>query len=629
VSVRSSEELGRVLRRIDGKQYPAYRDLEGAFDFPTFRLFVDRTQSDAYAPPSRLRVRVPMSKAGFPKESYSPNLAIKLPAQPPAKRKSSDGSVAGQASARLPPSLYRVRATALADFLTRVFIHNQDEARRRGRQASGGGGWHGEKGGEISIDRPGQHVLERTSIVVNPEYVEARFTLSLPAQGRRILGTWAHELFTKAIPFIVERSLLMPAVDKEAMWRHIETTEDQEYLRECLSAAGLVAFVRDGAILPRASGVSDLPLRSTNDSKVVAFRSPENLRVKFPLVHHPPVTGMGIREGITMIVGGGFHGKSTLLKALEVGVYNHVPGDGREFVSTVNHAVKVRAEDGRCVSSVDISCFITNLPHNRPTNNFSTPDASGSTSQAANILEALEVGSKMLLLDEDTCATNFMIRDRRMRMLVADSKEPITPFISRIKALYTQHQVSCVLVIGGSGDYFEVADSVVQMDSYLPIDVTAKAKAIAEKTRITADEWVEREEKEKPLRIGQPRLPVSESLQRIGDKTKALSVEKAVVGSAELDLSAVEQLVEKSQTRCIADIIIALPKYLSNAKCLSHALDLLEKDLDNLSGSSSKPSGLDAVGKWIQGCYARPRRFEIAAALNRLREAQFKMVRQP
>ena len=101
---------------------------------------------------------------------------------------------------------------------------------------------------------------------------------------------------------------------------------------------------------------------------------------------------MGIRKGITLIVGGGYHGKSTLLKALEAGVYNHIAGDGREFVITDDTAFKLRAEDGRSITGVDISPFIKNLPNKKDTVHFSTEDASGSTSQAANLMEALESG---------------------------------------------------------------------------------------------------------------------------------------------------------------------------------------------------------------------------------------------
>jgi len=358
------------------------------------------------------------------------------------------------------------------------------------------------------------------------------------------------------------------------------------------------------------------------DEKVVPFKSPKSLEVEIPLLHGKPVTGMGVKAGITLIVGGGFHGKSTLLQALEVGVYNHIPGDGREFVSSVNTAVKIRAEDGRSVACVDISPFINNLPQGRPTHNFKTKDASGSTSQAANILEAMELGATALFLDEDTCATNFMIRDRRMRMLVSSSKEPITPFISKIKSLYDDLKTSSILVIGGSGDYFTVADTVIMMDSYVPVDVTGKAKEIVKQQART-----DGEDEQVNIEFGKirERAVNSASIERLGSRTKTLSLTKAAVGDTDLDLSGLEQLVEVSQTRCITDLIVhAMPRLLRNGATLRNAIDALEKEFDNL-GSTKRVSGLDCAGQWEAGSYSRPRRFEIAAALNRLRDVEFKM----
>ncbi len=241
---------------------------------------------------------------------------------------------------------------------------------------------------------------------------------------------------------------------------------------------GLVAFIANGAILPRESGVSEKPLTQG----ALPFLAPPSLEIEVELPNQGKIKGLGIKKGITLITGGGFHGKSTLLKALERGIYNHIPGDGREGVVTLESAVKIRAEDGRFIASTDISPFISNLPFNLDTQKFSTPNASGSTSQAANIIEALESKSKLLLLDEDTCATNFMIRDKRMQTLIHKEDEPITPFIDRVKELYTSFGVSTILVLGGCGDYLEVADTVIMMKNYKPLDVTLPAKKIIKRT---------------------------------------------------------------------------------------------------------------------------------------------------
>ena len=196
----------------------------------------------------------------------------------------------------------------------------------------------------------------------------------------------------------------------------------------------------------------------------IQFTSPQAFETTFNLPSGRAVTGMSIPEGITLIVGGGYHGKSTLL-GLERSVYDHIPNDGREFVITRHDAMKIRAEDGRGIQNVNISPFIDNLPGKKDTTHFSTDNASGSTSQAANVMEALGQTST-LLIDEDTSATNFMIRDGRMQKLIAPDKEPITPFSNKVRPLLEAHQVATILIVGGSGDYFDVADQVMMMDEY-------------------------------------------------------------------------------------------------------------------------------------------------------------------
>ncbi|CAE7711012.1 unnamed protein product, partial [Symbiodinium pilosum] len=276
-------------------------------------------------------------------------------------------------------------------------------------------------------------------------------------------------------------SLFYKSLDTAALKSHIEAVEDQDALRKLLPGMGLVAFVGNGAILPRKSGVDDRPMTKKDSPDLVTFESPASMEVTLSLPHAGDVIGMGIQKGVTLIVGGGFHGKSTLLQALQLGIYNKVPGDGREHVVCDPHAVKIRAEDGRSVKSTDISPFINNLPFGKQTQQFSTGDASGSTSQAANIIEALEIGCSTLLVDEDTCATNFMIRDEKMKALVAPDKEPITAFVCKVRSLLEEHGVSTVLVVGGSGDFFSVADSVIMMDEYVAKDVTKRAREIGQK----------------------------------------------------------------------------------------------------------------------------------------------------
>lgn len=463
--------------------------------------------------------------------------------------------------------------------------------------------------------------MERSSVSLQPhqkpKFVEVRFTVSLPARGRTILGRDAADIFCRALPEIMCRALMHSVTDAKvakALQLHVQSVADQEALRAMLPAEGLIAFVRNGAILPRASGEADLPMSA---AECVPFEAPETMRCELKLPHSGEiVVGMGVRQGVNLIVGGGFHGKSTLLQALEVGCYNHVPGDGREFVTTSTDTMKVRAEDGRSICGVDISPFINNLPFKRSTRAFSTPDASGSTSQAANIMESLEAGAKCLLMDEDTCATNFMVRDKRMQALVARDQEPITPFISRVRALYDTHGVSTVLVIGGCGAYFDVADSVLMMLKYKPRDVTADAKAVSKRF---GNEWGA---PALPPSTGDPvaftpRVPAGSCL-RVHGKVVARTRHLIQFGDdCDIDLSALDQLIEESQTRSISHALQLLgsqaSRLLDGRRPLTEALALLERSLDE--------KGLDVLNGFHRlGDLSRPRRLEVAAALNRFRK---------
>jgi len=325
---------------------------------------------------------------------------------------------------------------------------------------------------------------------------------------------------------------------------------------------------------------------------------------------------MGIPKGVTVIVGGGYHGKSTLLRALERGVYPHVPGDGREFVVTDATAVKIRAEDGRRVQNVDISPFISDLPYGRPTDQFSSEDASGSTSQAANIVEAVEIGTTALLLDEDTSAANFMVRDARMQALVHKEHEPITPFLDRVRELYDGHGITTILVMGGCGDYFDVADRVVTMRNYLPLDATVDAAAIAARLPTAR-----RAETPSPLSFSGCRVPDPASFDasrgRKEVKIDAASADQIRFGRHTIDLRGVEQLVDPSQTDAIGmAIYLAIGRFMGGGNSIREVVDAIDAFFDR--------EGLDRLDPFYRegqhpGNFARPRRFEIAAAINRLR----------
>lgn len=557
--------LADALGRIDGRGYRSYKQVTGEYDAGFFTLRIEHAQGDPFAEPSRLRVLVHAASARLP--SWC-----------------TDGDA---------------RRTATADFLNRtLFDALRSASARRGSGNSG----------LLTVLRPGQEVLVRTSVTVHADgMVEARFRAGLPADGRTVLGRHAVEMLTRDVPDAVRRALLFDSVDEAALRRHIETVEDARALRAQLAARGLVAFVADGARLPRRSGIDDRPLDADG---VVPFRSPASLRVTLDAPNGGPVTGMGVPRGVTLIVGGGFHGKSTLLRALERGVYDHVPGDGREFVVTDDAAVKVRAEDGRAVAGTDISNFIGRIPGGGDTRFFVTTNASGSTSQAAAIAEALEVGARVLLLDEDTSATNFMIRDARMQALIADEHEPITPFIDRARQLAHEHGVSCVLVVGGSGDYFDVADTVIAMRDYEAFEVTADARRIAQ------EQPTRREREGGSWRAPRQRVPLPESIDpsrgRRQVDIKARTEERVVFGSAEVELSAVEQLVEAAQARAIAGALAAARgREIDGAQSVADAATAIMCSLER--------RGLDAFQEHPAGELAAFRIFELAAFLGRIR----------
>jgi len=421
-------------------------------------------------------------------------------------------------------------------------------------------------------------------------------------------------MFLQEIPAIVQRALVSQHVRSADLQRHVEVAEDQEVLRQALTAKHLVAFVANGAVLPRRSGVDDRPLTATATEQVVPFQAPPSLEVEFELPNRGKITGLGIPEGVTVIVGGGFHGKSTLLRALERGVYNHIPEDGREYVVTIPAACKIRAEDGRRIECVNITPFINHLPFGQDTSQFSTDNASGSTSQAANIMEAVEIGSQLLLIDEDTSATNFMIRDERMQELVAKAKEPITPFVDKVRQLYHEYGVSTILVMGGSGDYFDVADTVIMLDAYTPQDVTARVKEVLVKHQ--TQRQAEGGAHFGPVAERAPKVVSFDASRGQRDvKIDVKGLHTLIYGTTTLDLSGLEQLVDPSQTRAIGDIMLYYAQnYAGQAQTLREGLTHVFETLDQ--------RGLDLLSSRKLGHYARPRIFEVAAAINRLRTLQ-------
>ena len=566
--MQSVQVLRSKLQDIDGKDYGAWQSLKDEYAYPDFELLITRIPKDPYAPPHTgiYRIRVDHAYPGIQPRLF-------------------DTPTAGIA--------YR-------DFLARRFSAEAKKISGRGR-----GTGHS---GVITLDTPAQAILDRSAVVFTADGIEVRFFIGLPANGRKINARLAETMLFEELPAIVQGAL--KGLDSAAVAQHINTAEDAEYLRAKLESLNLVAFIADGAILPRRSGASDEPLPAED---AVVFQSPESLRVCVELPRAGTVTGLGIPRGVTLIVGGGYHGKSTLLHAIESGIYNHIPGDGRERCVVDPRTVKVRAYSGRSVASVDISGFIDNLPFKRDTTCFSTENASGSTSQAASTMEALEMEARVLLMDEDTCASNFMIRDRKMQDLVSKNDEPITPYIERVRQLYEKEGVSSIMVLGGVGDYFEVADTVIQMVRYEPFDVTVAAKRIARES--PGKRRQEHQEAPGPAGI---RVLQTDSIDPLNEYRKqsvyATEMHRIHFGTTTIDLTDVEQIIDLSQTKAIAQAILYLGKMNRGPVPIT---ELIDQCLQVLS-----ERGLDGLSQKISGHFAQFRDIELACALNRLRTVQ-------
>lgn len=565
--MKSSAELKKDILAIDHRGYPGYKGLRGRYQFKDHVLSIDHVQGDPFASPSHLSVHVDGHKAGFPKDYYQDDIS----------------------RITLQDHLTRCFGRALAPFSFK---------------AKGSG-----KSGLLSVSHCGQQVLERTACEVSADgSVTVRFEAGFPANGRSVNAGELVKMLFQFVPEAAQIALFYDRLNKNALKAAIELARDQQFIREHLSEQGLSAFLADGSVLPRESGISDRPMKGA-----VPFQSPAACKVTVTLPYHGPVTGMGIKKGITLFVGGGYHGKSTILQALEMGVYNHIAGDGREYVITDPSAWKLRAEDGRSISNTDISPFINHLPNKKDTVHFSTEDASGSTSQAANLMEAVESGSKLLLIDEDTSATNFMIRDELMQKVICREEEPITPFIERVRSMYDDLGVSSIIVAGSSGSFFQIADTIIQMKEYIPYDITERAREAAASY---------------PALKQQEHFPVSDNMRapkanqalkkdpRL--KMKTMGTNEMLLAKDAIELRYLEQLVDPEQTNALAYAL----KYLElNRMNGSRTVPQLLDDIEVLTASK----GLSALydKEYVRSGLAMPRRQEIAACLNRYRKLYF------
>lgn len=564
--MKQAIELRELLKKIDRKGYPAYKETRGQYQFPGYVLSIDHVQGDPFAAPSKVSVQVKGAQAGFAKELYDKEH----------------------------------KRIALQDYLLRQF---GKEVAGFAFQAKGSG-----KSGLMSVSRPGQEILERSACSIQEENgdILLRLEIGFPANGRTINARELEKIIFDFLPECVRKSLYYKSLNKKQVQQVMELSQDQQYIREELKKRNLCAFVADGSVLPRESGISQKPMKGA-----IKFRSPESLRVSLELPYYGTLTGMGIPNGITLIVGGGYHGKSTLLKALEMGVYNHIAGDGREYVITDSSAMKIRVEDGRSIKNTDVSMFINHLPNGKNTKHFSTEDASGSTSQAANVIEAMEAETKVFLIDEDTSATNFMIRDELMQRVVSRDAEPITPFIDRIEELYKHYGISTILVAGSSGSYFHKADVILQMEQYIPRDITDFAKQEAESFPIPVEKVPksERPSFERKLKFY---VKGKRGDDRI--KVKVQGKDGFSLNHETVDLRYLEQIADVEQVTALGYILKYVAANMGKGeKTLQEILGKLEQILAQ--------RGLAGIcdGNYLPSGLAMPRKQEVFACLNRWR----------
>lgn len=563
--MKRAEDLRDLLQKIDRRGYPAYKETAGAYRFSNYVLSIDHVQGDPFASPSKVSVIVSGEESGFLKEHYDSPW----------------------------------RKAALQDMLIRRFYQKADGF---SFQAKGSG-----KSGMIAVSRPGQKILERSACQIDEKSGRIVFCLEIgfPANGRTVNARELEKILFSFLPECIKASLYCRSYSPKQVSEVMHLSDDQQAIRQELKKQGLIAFVANGSILPRATGVSDKPMRDA-----VKFKAPSSMEVKMQLPHAGEMTGMGIKRGITLVVGGGYHGKSTLLKALEAGVYNHIAGDGREFVITDDTAVKIRAEDGRSVKKTDISMFIGTLPNGRDTKAFSTEDASGSTSQAANMIEAMEAGTEVFLIDEDTSATNFMIRDELMQRVVNRDCEPITPFIDRVEELYERFAISTVLVAGSCGSYFHKADTVIQMNRYVPVDVTDLAKKEAAQFPLLL-ETLKPAEKPDFQRI----LFTSRAGAKDRMKIKTMGKDALSIDRETVDLRYVEQLADTEQVVMLGHILKYVLQNMAGGK---KTLREIVEELFHIIGQK----GMQGIygGKYLPTGLAMPRKQEVFACLNRYRK---------
>lgn len=555
------KELYQRLQAISGKNYGSYRQLaQKKLDFGDFSLEFLHIQGDPYAPPSKILLSAPLKILGWNGDFTST----------------------------------KTKQMALSDFLHRELAKAIQER-------------YPDKNQPIVLSMPGQEILIRNSLWADNGNLTILLQVALPGEKRLIDGVAVKEIFTQVLPDILTMALYADSEKIKGAKNAIETLEIREGLIQELKKRDLVAFVPNGAILPRESGISEKPLLNS-----IPFTSPESLSVELESCGKT-FKGMGIKKGITVITGGAYHGKSTLLSALEKAVYPHIQGDGREWIVVDESAVRIKTEEGRSVRHSDISMLVRDLPGNKSTKDFSTAHASGSTSEAANLIEMLEFGTTTFLIDEDSSAVNFLIRDSRVRTLIGNEKEPLIPLIDKIRTL-AKADYNFILVAGACGDYLEVADTVLLLTDYLVENVTEKVKEICKEKNLQTSvesgvfEQTSRNFKDFVEEIKSSVKPLSAVERQVKVKLQGNNLH---IGFLQAEVSRISQMPDSSS--CLGAGILLL-NLLQNIED-KPSKELIQEKIEKISliGFRNLPQGLNRE-------IALPRLFEIASVLLRLRD---------
>ena len=560
--MKNKEELYGKIEQVNLKGHGDLQQLLGDYDFSRYVLKILRIEEPVETQLSMLIVRVPQLIAGFPQD------LIQTP----------------------------VGRTALEDLIARKVA---DEIEKTASYDTAGISRR-----RLYFTRPGQKILPRSSLVVTEEYVEARIYFRPPMQDDKIMGSDLKELFFGMLPRIANSALIYCNLHEGEAERCVNSMSDADHIRRLLPTRGWVSFVAEQSHLCRVNHGDTPDMHRTQ-----TLRVDDALAKSLDLPKAGAVRGFGVPSGLTVILGDAYSGRVELMRAMSAGIYNHVRGDGREQVITVPDAVYLKAEAGRSVRRVDLSAFLRDAgDENSPV--FSSPNADVFASEAAATVEALEAGARALLFDESDSSPEFLARDPRLAGLTPPAEQRITPLSAIARRMVDQLGVS--VVVAGTvtvTDFIPVADTVLRIANFKVYDVTKEAKKLvtavpAPSAPINVASMVERSRSIVPSSID-PSAGRSDFLIEADD------IHSLRFGREKIDLSSVEQLADVDQTRTIGRILYyAKTRYMEEVRPIREILDAIDHDLSS--------EGLETLTRTLQGDLARPRRYEIAAALNRL-----------